>query len=268
MAGAAQDWPGRLSAAATAWRDELVVATIFLTRLPIRWPHLMPPDAYARSLALFPVVGAGIGLAGGAVLALGLGLGLPPLAAAVVAVAAQVVLTGALHEDGLGDTADGLGGGWNREERLAIMRDSRVGSYGSLALILAVVGRVSALAALAAAGGGAGGAAALAAAGAGSRGVLPLTLRLLPPARSEGLAAAAGGPSAARAYAALALGAGIALVAAGPLDGIVALIAGGVAAAALAVLAWRRIGGVTGDVLGGCQQLAEIAMLMTLAARP
>ncbi len=129
------------------WRDEVGLALVFLTRLP--WPGRLPADRPLMDAAwAFPVVGVAVGL----VAALGFwvadGLGLPVSIAALVAVGAGILVTGALHEDGLADVADGFGGGRDADAKRRIMRDSRIGSYGVLALILGVAAKVAVLAAL------------------------------------------------------------------------------------------------------------------------
>jgi adenosylcobinamide-GDP ribazoletransferase len=263
----------RAAGALRARGAELLYAAIFLTRLPIPWPGVPPAGLFRRSLPAFPVVGALIGAAGGAVLWAGLAAGLPAGLAALAGVAAQILLTGALHEDGLADMADGLGGGRTREDKLAIMRDSRLGSYGALALGLATAARVLAAAALAGVDPRLA-AAALVAAGAASRAVPAVAATLLPPARADGLAAEELRPGPRIALSAGLIGGGLALaalaVAAGPVPGVLAGLAalgiGGLAAALPGRLAARQVGGYTGDVLGACQQAVEIAMLVTLAA--
>lgn len=243
---------------------DLRIAACFLTRLPVRWPPDAPADALARSMRLFPLLGAGIGLAAGLVWALALGLGAPALVAALLALAAQALLTGALHEDGLADVADGFGGGRSRERALEIMRDSRIGSYGTLALVLSVGLRAAALAAL-------GwnlwaGVAALAASGAVSRATCPALLAWLPPARPDGLGAGAGRPPSEAVFTALGLALCFALLLLGLRHGLAALVLAALVAWAVAGLARRRIGGHTGDVLGAAQQLAEVAVLCAAAA--
>ena len=84
----------------------------------------------------WPLAGMAVGLLGAAAGGLVLWLGVAPAAAAAIAIAAQIFATGALHEDGLADSADGLWGGWDKARRLAIMKDSRIGTYGVLALVL------------------------------------------------------------------------------------------------------------------------------------
>lgn len=237
----------------------ICAAAAFLTRVPA--PAGGAPPAAAAGY--FPLVGAAVGAAGAAVASAALWAGLGPWLAAVFAVAAQIALTGGLHEDGLADAADGFGGAADREARLAIMRDSAVGAYGVLALALMLAARVGAVAALAAA--AAWPLAALAAAGAASRAAMVAAMRGLPPARVDGLAAAAGRPG----RGALALALATAAACAAPLGGAgAAALAAGVAlgAAAVARLAMRRIGGATGDVYGAIQTVGETAGLCALAA--
>jgi adenosylcobinamide-GDP ribazoletransferase len=240
------------------------VALAFLTRLPMREEPPWGAADLAASVPWFPMVGAAIGLAGGLAYGLAVWLGLPPLPAAAVALVATIWATGALHEDGLADVADGLGGGRTREDKLAIMRDPRIGSYGALALVLAVLARAGAIAAVAEPSAVA---AALVAAGAGSRATLPAVMAALPPARLDGLAASAGRPHPLRAAAAFLIAALLALILLGG-AAPAALTAGALGALAVALLARRQIGGYTGDVLGAIQQLAEIGVLFgVLAAR-
>jgi adenosylcobinamide-GDP ribazoletransferase len=208
------------------------------------------------------VVGLGIGLLGGILYALAIALDLPPLLAAIIAIAGTVAATGALHEDGLADTVDGFGGGGDRDRKLQIMRDSRIGTYGVIALVLAVGARVVALASF---DDDTDAVAALILCQAASRGLMVTAMRHEPLACGDGLAAAAGRPSQAAMLWALGLGGFTALVLAG-LDGVVALVAGAAVTWAIARFARRQIGGVTGDVLGAVQQGSEIAMLLALVA--
>lgn len=239
---------------------EITAAVIFLTRLPVAFPGTMEGDLNARATAWFPLVGAGVGLCGGAVFALATAAGLPPMLAALLALAATVGLTGGLHEDGLADVADGFGGGRDRAHALEIMRDSRVGSYGVLALVFSIALRAAALAALAEP---AAVLAALVASGALSRGLLPVVMRGLEPARRDGLAAGHGRPAPVRVALALGLGAAVALAALG--TQAPAAIAGALLATALVGrLARRHLGGYTGDVLGTVQQAVEVTVLIVL----
>jgi adenosylcobinamide-GDP ribazoletransferase len=239
------------------------VALAFLTRLPLVPEPTAHGTSLGASVVTFPVVGAVIGLLGGLGYALVFWLGLPPLPAAAVALATTILLTGALHEDGLADLADGFGGGRTLEDKLRIMRDSRIGSYGALALFLGLLVRASALAAL-----GAPWAvtAALVAAGAVSRAALAPVMTILPAARADGVAAGAGRPHPVRAAAAVLVGLLMTVVLLGE-AAAAALLAGAGAALAVAWLARRQIGGHTGDVLGAVQQLTEIGVLLgTVAA--
>ncbi len=128
--------------------DHLKVGLIFLTRLPIRYSRPMPVDALARAGWTFPLVGALVGAIGAAVGALALTAGLGGFPVALLVIGTTILLTGALHEDGLADMADGLGGGETTEEKLEIMRDSRIGSYGVLALVFSVLLRSAFIGAL------------------------------------------------------------------------------------------------------------------------
>jgi adenosylcobinamide-GDP ribazoletransferase len=173
-------------------------------------------------------------------------------------------LTGALHEDGLADSADGFFGGRDREEKLAILRDSRHGTYGVIAIVLSVLFRAAALAEI---GDVIHAGLALIAAHAVSRAALPITMWGLAPARPDGLGATAGTPRGGRAIAAALIGCAIALAALGPGRGTVVLCLAGMAVFATAEAARRQIGGYTGDVLGAFQQVGEIVILLAAAAR-
>jgi adenosylcobinamide-GDP ribazoletransferase len=236
-------------------------ATGFLTRIPVASAE---PEAWGLAAAAwaFPLVGAGIGAIAAFVMLLAQLLGLGNWPASLLAVLAGLVVTGALHEDGLADTVDGFAGGRDREAKLAIMRDSRLGTFGGLALILSVALRAAALAQL---GEALYAGLALIAAHAASRAFLPATMRVLAPARADGLAAAAGRPNWRTAIVAIVIGAAIALPALGPGRGAIGLGVAGAAVAAAAALARSQIGGYTGDVLGACQQVAEIAVLLVAA---
>ena len=246
------------------------LAAAFLTRLPVERAEdaeTAPPDL-ARAMWLFPLVGFGIGGAGAIALALLAWAGIPAAVAATLAIGIVVWLTGALHEDGLADLADGFGGGGTREQKLEIMRDSRIGAYGVLTLAVIVVAKIAALATIAAVDIGAA-AGALIAAAAWSRAMFAPTMRWLPPARDEGLGALAGTPSEGDTWKGLALGALLAaLVLITPAGGglLIILVAGGVGAFGVGWLALQQIDGYTGDVLGGAQQAAEAAVLIVASA--
>jgi adenosylcobinamide-GDP ribazoletransferase len=245
-------------------KEELTAAAIFLTRLPVQFDGDMPADLHGRALGWYPVIGALIGLFGAAVYAATSAAGLTANSAALLTLGVQTALTGALHEDGLADVADGFGGGRDKMAKLAIMRDSRVGSYGVLALIFSVGLRWSALVALADPLAVAG---ALVVAGALSRAIVPAVYGWLNPARTNGLAAGLGGPPGMRVVMAAVLGACIAglILAAAALPVMAVAILAGLAVGGMAL---RQIGGHTGDVLGACQQVVEIAVLLTLVMLP
>jgi adenosylcobinamide-GDP ribazoletransferase len=258
----AQDRDPGWRPALSAWWADLQIAVAFLTRLPIRPGDSSGMAALAGAARCFPAVGFGVGLLGGLAYALAIALDLPPLLAAIIAVAATVAVTGALHEDGLADAVDGFGGGGDRDRKLAIMRDSRIGTYGVIALVLALGARVVALASF---DDNADAIAALILGQAASRALIVAVMQRAPLARSDGLAASAGRPTQATMWWALGIGSLIAVVLAG-LDGVVAASVGAAVAWAITWLAQRQIGGVTGDVLGAVQQGSEIAMLITLVA--
>jgi adenosylcobinamide-GDP ribazoletransferase len=122
-------------------------AIAFFTRVPI---DTQPPGAWqlADSAWAFPLVGAGIGAVAGLAFLLAQLVGLGDWPAALLSVLSGLALTGTLHEDGLADTADGFSGGRDRKAKLAIMRDSRHGTFGVLAIVLSVLLRAAALAAI------------------------------------------------------------------------------------------------------------------------
>src|ERR1041384_6399585 len=128
--------------------SDLRIAIAFLTRIPMPHPEGAQPATFVRAHRAFPLVGAAIGLAVGLVYLGLLAIGLPNFAAAALALGASALVTGALHEDGLADMADGFGGGRDRAAKLEIMRDSRLGTYGAMILLVSFVAKVAALAAL------------------------------------------------------------------------------------------------------------------------
>ena len=243
---------------------DLKVAALFLTRFPVRLDGTATMRDLAAAVYAFPLVGAAVGLLGGLAFAVATWLGLPSLPAALLAIVAMLLATGALHEDGLADTADGLGAGTDRARALEIMGDSRIGSFGALALLLSVLARLIALApmwdprevTLV-----------LVAAGMTSRALMPVVMLLQPSARAEGLAAAAGTPQPLRVMlgAFLAIAGAVLLL---PLPmAVTALAASAVIALAFAAWLGNRLGGCTGDTLGAVQQIAEIVFLLAIVSR-
>lgn len=258
-------WPGWLIATATCIR--------FYSRLPV--PAL--PGETAHTLPDFRLVPRALPLAALAIalpatlIALLAGLaGVNALLTAALAVTALVVTTGAFHEDGLADSADGLFGGRTPERRLEIMKDSRVGTFGALALGLSLLLRVSALAAILQGAGAWAAAATVLVAAPWSRVEGLRILATTPPTRRDGASASVGQPDRSVLPVAYGLSGALALllVAAGALPFAGVLI--GLALSALMTLwlsrtAIRLIGGQTGDILGAAQQLGEIAIYLGLA---
>jgi adenosylcobinamide-GDP ribazoletransferase len=243
----------------------------FCTRLPIGVQAFetepFRPLAQSPARAL-PIAGALIGCGGAAGLVLAAKLGLPAPLPALLALTMLIVMTGALHEDGLGDCADCLGGK-TPEARLAIMKDSRLGTFGTLALILALSLRVAAVSAIAAHSLGLA-AIVLITTAATSRGLALLPLWLLPPARATGAGfSAARPPLSVIGFAAASAG----LLALLPLCAgaslprcLAALLASIIGAGAVTLAADRAIRGQTGDVAGAAQQIAEICAYLVFAA--
>jgi adenosylcobinamide-GDP ribazoletransferase len=235
-------------------------AITFLTRLPVPARTERSADL-ATALPWFGVVGALVGAAVGGMYAL-VRLALPPFPAAVIAIAASALITGGFHEDGLGDVADAFGGGHDRESVARILRDSRQGTFGVLAICAAFLARVALVGSIPDAQAWL----ALGAAGALSRGFAVAAMWLAPAAEGSTLGASAG--AAARPIQ-FASGVTIAtLIAAAALGWwtLVAIVLGVVVSVALVVLAIRKLGGVNGDVLGAIQQLTEIATLAVVVA--
>ena len=243
---------------------EAVLSIGFLTRIPA--PFIAGAGTVRQSDCLwaYPLVGLIVGGGGAACFGLAMTLGLPVHLAALMAVAATALVTGALHEDGLADFADGVGGGRTREQKLEIMRDSRIGTFGALALMVSLAIKVEALAALPA--GLAPGAFVLVHILA--RGLLAVPFLLLGPARAEGLGQSAGRPNFATAAVALLIGA----TSAASLElnrtfaGVALFVAALIAVLVVCQIARRTLGGATGDVYGTAEQAAEVAGLLALAA--
>ena len=237
---------------------DVVSALGLLTRFPVNLTAAPQP----RAAWAWPLAGLLVGALAAFGGAFGLWLGLVPGVVAALVLGVEAAATGGLHEDGLADCADGFWGGRDKARRLEIMKDSRVGSYGVLALVLVTLARWSALTALLVYGDHW---AALVATGAISRAPMALVMALLPNARGSGLSHATGRPAPGVAVVALGLATGLALAvlgwsALGPL-----VVAAGIMVV-LSVVALRKIGGQTGDILGALQQLVEVGCLTALAA--
>ena len=248
-----------------------IAALRFYSRLPLpalafeREPFALPD--LARLAPYAPLAGAIIGAASAIVLALARALGLPALLSAALALSALVLISGAFHEDGLADVCDGFGGGATRERKLEIMRDSRIGAFGSAALALSLLLRAAALAALVGEGTWIG-VASLIAAGALARAYGLAPMALLDPARTDGAGASVGrlepGAFLKSALTALVVAAILGVAVLGFGRTLLACLLAAAAALAMTAVARRQIGGQTGDVAGAAEQLAEIAFLCGL----
>jgi adenosylcobinamide-GDP ribazoletransferase len=231
-------------------------AVQFLTRIPVR--RATAADT-AAIVVWFPVVGALVGAVAGFVAA-GLDRLVPTAVAGAVAVLVGVLITGAFHEDGLADTADAVAGGWTVGRRLEILKDPRHGTYGVAALCGSIVLRTVAVASL----GPSAALAGLVAAHALGRGAAVVTMGVVPVARPDGLGAEyARSVSVRRATTAGVVAVAIGALATGWWIGPLA-IAAAVAAVVVAAIARRAFGGITGDILGAIEQVAECLVLVTI----
>jgi adenosylcobinamide-GDP ribazoletransferase len=236
----------------------LLGAVQFLTRVPVRTKTAVPHD---RVVPWMPFVGALIGAAVGGI-AVGLGHLVPSAVAAMGAITAGLLITGAFHEDGLADVADAFGGGTTRERRFEILKDPRHGTYGVAALCASVVLRVIGAASITSS--SALFAAFVAAHALGRTGAVA-AMAVVPPAHDAGLGADHARrlrlvPTMLGITAALA----IVVVAGGWWAGLL-LVATTAGAGAVCVLAVRKIGGLTGDVLGAIEQVVECVVIVTVS---
>ena len=225
----------------------------------------IPRWQLADVLPVLPLIGAGVGLAAGMVFAIVRGVSGPGWLAAVLAVGATVLITRALHEDGLADTADGLGPhALEPSRRLEIMRDSRNGTFGVLAIALSVLIKVACIAQFS----GATGLVVLIAAHSLSRAAIAYPLLAFSPAQSDGLGVRAGKPTDNDVWLTIGIGVALAFLLLLGKGFFVALLAPLLAvAAAWGASHWiaKRLGGYTGDTLGAVQQTTEIAFLVVAA---
>lgn len=241
--------------------QDIPLALTLLSRLPVRGSD---NTRAARAAWAYPLVGLILGLIAGLAGLLAASLGLPEPLTALISLAILTILTGAMHEDGLADTADGLWGGWDPARRLEIMKDSRIGAYGVVALTLSLLSRWAALWVLFEAGTGIA-IAALVASAALSRATMPALMSALPHARPTGLSHSVGQVPNNTSLLAAAVAVLIAILTLG-WGFLMAVFWAAVIAIAMAAIARAKIGGQTGDILGGTQQLAEIAVLFSIAA--
>jgi adenosylcobinamide-GDP ribazoletransferase len=237
---------------------DMRMAISLSTRIPVGSATPAAEGELARASWALPIAGVLVGLTGAIVYWLATRARLHPEPAAMLALAATMLITGAMHEDGLADAADGFGGGRTREQKLEIMRDSRIGSFGACALVVSIILRWSALAAIA---DPRQVAIALVTAHAAARAPLPLFMRLLAPARTDGLSAGAGQPPPQSVVIAIVLGVVCLLFGFGGNGTMITLVTLAVAVLLSSWLAKRQIGGQTGDVLGALEQVCEAAVL-------
>ncbi len=235
-------------------------ALAFLTRFPVG-SHPQGQDELAKSVPFFPIVGLLVGGLGAGAFAGGTEL-FNPAIGAVSCLLVTAAVTGGLHEDGLADSMDALGGGWNREQRMEKFKDSRHGTFGVLALVLVSLAKFSALNSLS----GWLAAGAIVAAHVLGRSAAVVAMAVLPAAQAEGLSAAYGRSlPLSTSVAAAVLGLVVAVIVFGiwMLVPIVAVIA-----TSLMVSVWAvtKIGGSTGDVLGAVEQAGECAVLLSAVA--
>ncbi len=246
---------------ARLWLFDIQLAVVFLTRIPWRLNDEVPPQALNRALRVFPFIGLLVGGIAATVFGLGTLMHLPPMACALLAVLSSILITGALHEDGLGDVADGFGGGLTRERKLEIMRDSRVGAYGVLAMVIALGLRVAALDGFEDAGMAC---AALIGVACLSRTAPAMLIHFLEPARTDGLAASMEKPDRIQTLQTALIGCALFSLCSPFAAGWLAIGICAVVLMAFAKLAEAQIGGQTGDVCGASQQIIEIVALLTL----
>ncbi|MEL6620893.1 MAG: adenosylcobinamide-GDP ribazoletransferase [Pseudomonadota bacterium] len=234
---------------------DIPAAFVLLTRLPL---PALPDHAFAhgaRAVWAYPLVGLGLGLVVATLSWLSNSAGLTDSATAGLMLAALILLTGAMHEDGLADTADGLWGGHDRDRRLEIMKDSRIGAYGVLALIVTMglrwLGLADATPAI------------LITALMLSRAAMPVLMLTLPLARANGLSHSVGAPSFGTVVSGGLIAAVFAVFLCGGAGLLACLVVGGITLG-MGWLAQVKIDGQTGDILGGTQILCEVGVLLTL----
>jgi len=235
---------------------DIAAAFSLLTRLPVPVDHARAGQRAAAAVWAYPLVGAVVGAIAGALGSLLYTFGVTAGIAAAVVLAVMMLLTGALHEDGIADCADGLAGGMTRARRLEIMKDSRVGAFGAAALGVFILARWSGIEALLPTDAPL----VFAAIGAVSRLPMVLAMAIMPLARKDGMAAGVGGAPMVSVVVAIILCAGICVMLTG-YSGVWMMFWACLTPILLWIAAWRSIGGYTGDILGGSQQIAEVAAL-------
>ncbi|PVA06973.1 adenosylcobinamide-GDP ribazoletransferase [Thalassorhabdomicrobium marinisediminis] len=248
------------TAAPTPRLRDIPAALGLLSRLPIPIDPARATARGAQAVWAYPVAGLVLGGLAAAVTQSALWLGIPAMLAAALALISLVILTGAMHEDGLADTADGLWGGWDAPRRLEIMKDSRIGVYGVMALVGSFALRWHALGLLIVA--GATWPAMLLTASLSRAAMLPVMTRL-PHARATGLSRSVGSPDNIPTLIGLAIALAATLIL-WPAAALPLLVVGTLVTFAVIAIARAKIGGQTGDILGATQNLTETALLITL----
>jgi adenosylcobinamide-GDP ribazoletransferase len=238
-------------------------ALIFSTRIRVRPFAEVSPIDVGRCLWALPLAGLVVGLFSGYVFWVSSLAGLGTIVSAAVATAAAVLVTGALHEDGLADTADGFGGGTTPARKLEIMRDSRIGTYGSCGLFFCLLVRTGAVAEIAVPKYAL---LSLIGAHAAARATMPVMLLLLAPARADGLAAGVARPSLRNALVASAIGAVVLFACFSAQRALLSILLLGLLIPCFAYFCRNQIGGHTGDTLGALEQISEIVVLSVAAS--
>lgn len=260
MSGNPDNTPDRRYTHTFAPFSDLRAALVFLTRLPVGGPH----RAIGSCAWAFPLAGLFVGGVAVAVFYTSIWLGFGPLLASVLCFIATATLTGALHEDGLADAVDGLFGGRDKARVLEIMRDSRLGAFGGLALVLITGAKVAALAQLFGYGAQDLVALGLVLSHMVARATLPCVMAVLPLADQSGVAASVGRPApfVAALCLVIAIGAGVLIV--GPISLLIITGLVSLSVIALSRLVYNRVGGYNGDTLGLIEQMAELMVLLGL----
>ena len=240
----------------------LRIAITFLTCIPVVSKTHNGNVLLSSTVWMFPVVGAVLGICGAIVFLLCDIIGLPPEITAVVTIVAMYVLTGGLHEDALSDVADGFGGGASRERKLAIMRDSQIGSYGAAAIAFSILFRVMAIATFSDFNAVF---PVLVTMGSLSRGALALVMAGLPFARKDGLSVDAGRPEYDHAILSLTIAVFLSWFMVGFISTVLVFVLTCFVIVGVIFLANRQIGGQTGDVLGTVVQVVEVLVLGALS---
>lgn len=241
--------------------SDLRAALVFLTRVPVGGPH----RAINRCAWAFPLVGLFVGGVGATVFFAAYWIGLGPLFSAILCLISTAMVTGALHEDGLADSLDGLFGGRDKARVLEIMRDSRLGAYGGLGLVLVTGAKAAALLRLFELGAVELTVIGLVLSHLVARAVLPLVMALMPLADQTGVAASAGRPSLRLAFLGLCIAVVVSLLAVGVTATLIFSATCFLACLLLIRLVYARIGGYNGDALGMIEQVSELAVLAGLS---